>query len=251
MNTNYNYFNAKIKNAYYESDDVKTFILEKPKNFIHQPGQFCWLTLPSSLKKSDTDIPKVPMAIASGTNESKLIFSFKNWGNLTQELFKLKTKDTIAVSLAMGTYLPFNNFISSKIYLIAGGTGITPIRSLLFSIKSKKENYKLFYGVKSPKDFLYKDDLKNWDVKFIVEKSDTDNQWEGDFGFVTSLLPKNMEIKNGLCYICGPYPMMQNVVSLLKNIGFSEDQIYVSIEKMENDQVLGPVFLVSDLNITF
>ncbi|MFV2015578.1 MAG: hypothetical protein ACC656_09140 [Candidatus Heimdallarchaeota archaeon] len=149
--------------------------------------------------------------------------------------------------------MPFDNFVSANIYLIAGGTGITPIRSVLNSLHNKKMKSRtiLFYGVKSPKDFMYTDEFDSWNVKTIVENYSEADKWNGNVGYVTKLLTNEMDFKHGICFVCGPNPMMQNVVSILKSIGFTEDQLFVSIEKMINNQVIGPVFPVSDHNVPF
>jgi len=248
----YNYYNVKIKNIIDETSDVKTFILTKPKGFKFKSGQFIWV----SLKDPGPDIPKFPMAIASGLNEQHLMFSIKSWGDPTKAIFELKKGDKVAVSDALGTYLPFNNFVGTNLYLIAGGTGITPIRSVLTSIqdeKMKKLRSKtiLYYGAKTPSDFLYKDEFKKWQAKTIVETKEGHDKWKGNLGFVTKLLTNEMDSVNGICFVFGPYPMMQNVVSILKSLGFTEDQIYVSIEKMIDNQVIGPIFPVSDSNVSF
>ena len=220
MTLTIHYFDIVIKNIIQETPDVKTFILVKPLNFSHLPGQFCWLTLPS-LRNVGDSFPRTPMAIASGIHDNELVFSFRNWGFLTEKFFKLNLGDVLSVSDPLGTAIPLQLFESRDIICIAGGTGLTPVRSLMLSLDS---NHKpdLYYGAKTPSDILYREELKSWHSKVIVERSNGSDNWNGDLGYVTKLLPPNLQIKDKICYICGPYPMMQNTVNVLKQLGFPD-----------------------------
>lgn len=242
------YFDVEIKKIINETPDVKTFHLQKPKGFHHAPGQFCWLTIPS-LRNEKDHFPRTPMAIASGINEKELVFSFRNWGFLTEKLFSLQSGDYISISEPLGTSVPLELFESRKVICIAGGTGITPVRSLIRSIKSKKKP-DIYYGARSPSDILYKKELHDWESHIIVEQTNGTAEWKGPLGYVTKLLPSTLDSSDIICYICGPYPMMQNAVNVLRKIGFPDDKLYVSLEKVENNEVIGPVFPVSDPNVT-
>lgn len=241
------YFDITIGNIIQETPDVKTFILEKPQGFSHLPGQFCWLTLPSLIKPGDS-FPRTPMAIASGVHDNELVFSFRNWGYLTEKFFALQPGDVLSVSEPLGTAIPIDLFQTKHIICIAGGTGLTPVRSLMRSMDSNHQP-ELYYGAKTPSDILYKEQLLLWNSKVIVEQSNGSDDWTGDHGYVTKLLPPDLETKGNICYICGPYPMMQNAINVLKKIGFLDDQLYVSLEKMQDNEVIGPVFPVSDPNV--
>ena len=242
------YFDLEIEKIVQENSVIRTIIFTKPENFNNMPGQFCWLTVPE-LRKSTNNIPRTPLAIASGMFEDQLIFSFRNWGGLTKLFFEKKIGDILSVSQPLGLHAPVDLFNSNKTICIAGGTGIVPIRSLVNSMKSKK-HLKVFYGARTPSELLYKEEIYQWDSEIIVEKSDEGANWFGQQGFVTKLLTQSIFDSYKYCYICGPIPMMQNAVAVLKELGFTSQNIYVSLEKIENDEVIGPVFPVSDPNVT-
>ena len=243
------YFDVVIEKIVNETSANKTFILTKPANFNNLPGQFCWLTLPE-FRAQSPDFPRTPMAVGSGVEEDKLIFSFRHWGFLTGKFFELKIGDTLSVSQPLGSPVPIDLFESTSSLLIAGGTGVVPIRSLIQTLNSHG-NYKVLYGAKSPSELLFKDELATWNSEIIVEQADNGSDWKGPKGFVTKLLNKSLIEIYKYCYICGPFPMMQNTVAVLKKIGYSADHIYVSLEKIENNEVIGPVFPVSDPNVAF
>lgn len=243
------YFNLPIEDIITETSDTKTFILAKPRGFNHFPGQFSWLSLPS-LTSSSQPFPRTPMAIASGIHEKHLIFTFRSWGYLTDKLFTSRIGDEFTVSQPLGTSIPLDLFNTKRVICIGGGTGITPIRSLFLSINSDTP-FKLFYGARTPFDIVYKNKLSEWNSSIIVERAENSPTWSGPLGFVTKLLTNDLFHKDNICYICGPFPMMQNVVSSLRKIGFQPENLYVSLEKLENDEVIGPVFPVSDPNVVF
>lgn len=237
--------NLAIKDIIDETANVKTFVFERPRDFQFKPGQFCWISLPNQPK-----LGRSPMAIASGMNESELKFSIRAWGDLTTALFKAQVGDIITISDPEGTWFPLEMAEGRTIHGIAGGTGITPIRSLLHSIDPSKTKMKVFYGVKTPSDFLYKKELPQWDAELIVENPD--DKWDGKTGLVTDLLTRaNLDVDNGICHVCGPTPMMANTVAVLKKLGFTPDRIFVSLERMEKGKVIGPVYPVSNPIVGF
>lgn len=243
------YFDVKIEKIVEETSANKTFILSKPTNFNNLPGQFCWLTLPE-LRAQGEEFPRTPMAVGSGVSEDKLVFSFRNWGYLTGKFFELKVGDVLCISQPLGSPVPIKLFESESSLLIAGGTGVVPVRSLVQTLNSHG-NYKVLYGAKTPSELLFKDEIPNWNSEVIVEQSDNGSEWTGPLGFVTKLLNKSLPESYKYCYICGPFPMMKNTVAALEELGYTPDHIYVSLEKIENNEVIGPVFPVSDPHVTF
>lgn len=247
MTSTITYFDLEIKKIVQENSVIKTLVFSKPEGFNNRPGQFCWLSLPE-LREETKSVPRTPMAVASGMSEKDLIFSFRNWGGLTQLFFEKKVGDIISVSQPLGSSVPIDLFESNTTICIAGGTGIVPIRSLVNSIGSNN-HLKILYGARTPSELLYKNEIGNWDSEIIVERPEEGGEWKGQLGFVTKLLTQSIHERYKYCYICGPYPMMKNTVSSLKNLGFAQENIYVSLEKVENNEVVGPVFPLTDHNV--
>jgi NAD(P)H-flavin reductase len=189
------------------------------------------------------------MAIASGNLNGKLEFSIRAWGKLTNELFKKQPGEEVTIDGPYGTYFPVDQIDENTlVYLIAGGTGITPIRSLIKSITKGKKI--VYYGAKKPAELLYREEFEEWDadVNLIVDQGDA--SWGGQVGLVTELLTKLKPY--GYFFVCGPNPMEQVVVDLLRENGISDNRIYVSLEKFdEHGNVVGPVLPVSDEKVPY
>lgn len=249
MPTPVSYFDLEIEKIVQENSVIRTIFFNKPEGFNNLPGQFSWVTVPE-LRQDPNNIPRTPLAIGSGMLEDHLIFSFRNWGGLTKLFFEKKEGDVLSISEPLGSHAPVDLFESNEIICIAGGTGVVPIRSLINSMKLITHP-KVFYGARTPSELLYKDEISHWNSEIIVERPDDGATWEGQQGFVTKLLTQSVFDLYKYCYICGPFPMMKNAVVVLRELGYSMQNIYVSLEKVENNQVVGPVLPVSDPKVSF
>ena len=232
-------YNLEVQKIVTETPNIKSIIFNRPSDFQHKPGQFSWLEIPSIPNQ------KVPMAIASGSKEGYLMFTIKKWGIISEKLVESIKRDTILISEPLGTSIPLNLFSNNEIYAIAGGTGITPIRSLIHSI-DKQVN--VFYGVRTIDDFIYKNEIGNWHIKKTVEINPVVNDSNIKLGYVTSLLSENTLKLSGIYFICGPKNMMDLAIQKLLEFGIPEKNIFASIEKIVYGNVIGPVLPVKDIN---
>jgi NAD(P)H-flavin reductase len=232
-------YNAKILSVERESETIYTFKLEKHPAFNFHSGQFVWISLEGYARS--------PMAIASGENDDHIMLSIRKWGDLTTALFQLKENDIVNIDGPHGSYFPTNEIQETEdLYLIAGGTGITPIRSLIRSLTNGTTTH-LFYGAQESDQLLYLNEFKelNGTSKFTIDKPE--ENWEHEVGFVTDLL-KSVEFSKGAkIFICGPQPMLQAASVFFKSVNLDFSNIFVSIEKFDdNGNVVGPVLKISD-----
>lgn len=222
-------YHLKILKIVDEGKDIKSFYLEKPPTFIFSPGQYCFVgsrVLPHEYS---------PMAIASGTKEESLLFTIRKGNEVTNRLFELKEGDTMLVSEPKGTAIPLTKLAGTKVLCIAGGTGITPIRSLMKSLEQGEVT--ILYGTENKSTIPYKDEIKTWNAKIIFQK-DTPT------GNVTDLIQTT---EHQFAFVVGPTPMIQATITKLNKIGWKNDKIFVSIEKYLYNKILGPVFPVNEL----
>ena len=232
-------YNLEVQEIITETPNTKSIIFNRPSDFQHKPGQFSWLEIPSIPNK------KVPMAIASGSKEENLMFTVKKWGTFSEKLVESKKDDIISISEPLGTSIPLSLFSNHDIYAIAGGTGITPIRSLIHSL-DKEIN--VFYGVRTINDFIYKNEIVNWHIKKTVEIDSNTNDSKIKLGLVTSLLTQKELKSAGIYFICGPKIMMELTIQKLLEFGIPDKNIFASIEKIVDDKVIGPVLLAKDID---
>jgi NAD(P)H-flavin reductase len=82
---------------------------------------------------------------------------------------------------------------------------------------------------------LFKEDIARWLTKFKVHLTvDTpDKSWKFNTGVVTKLLESgNLTNDKKIVVACGPPMMIKFSLQTLQNIGFHDDQIYVSFERL-------------------
>ncbi len=121
---------------------------------------------------------------------------------------------------------------------IAGGIGITPMMSMLdWCIAAQPTRaIHLFYGVHNSADHAFKAFLEaltrshpNFQLHVVYANPGPDDLLGRDFqhvGFITlELLRSSLAHGRHQFYVCGPPPMMQSLMSALRDWGVKEDDI--------------------------
>ncbi len=214
--------------------DVRTFVLERPAGFEFQPGQYVWFSV------STRDA--YPMAIASGIEDERLEFSIRK-GSGTAALFEKATGDRVTISAPSGTAFPLAEIEPGQpVVLVAGGTGVTPIRATLRSLPPEHP-IRVVVGARSGADLLYADELLARPGVTLTVEDATD--WPGAVGRVTEHLA-NVD-SNAIAFVCGPDPMMLAVRDALLSAGVAASRIYLSVQALNAaGDVVGPVLSTDD-----
>lgn len=99
---------------------------------------------------------------------------------------------------------------------LAGGSGITPMRSFAMDIieKDLDINFTLFYGIEKEDEIIFKDELdslekkSNGKVKVIYVCNQPDENWNGCKGYLSGkLISEHIDVNNKTFFICGPKGM--------------------------------------------
>ena len=142
-------------------------------------------------------------------------------GDFTSKLQDIKAGTKVIVDGPYGIFTDIFG-ISSKVLLIAGGIGITPIRSLMEEMLRKGKDVTLFYANRSKNDIVFQNELEELRKLFparIIHVLSAEAEWNGEKGYIDEekirrFLP---DISEREVYICGPVPMMESLVKILKN----------------------------------
>lgn len=221
---------CKVVKIYPESPTITTFTIT-PKPIEFEAGQFAQLTVPG--------IGEAPFTPSSSPyDKEKLEFTIMKVGRVTSALFNLKEGDTVGVRGPYGKRYPLEKFKNKEIFIVGGGVGLAPLRSLLLALLYNIDDYKkiyLRYGARSPQDIVYKQFLPEWrkidklDILLSVDVGD--KTWEEKVGVVTVTLEEiPVNFKNSLAIACGPPIMMKFVTKRLLEAGFAGKDIYLSME---------------------
>ncbi len=140
----------------------------------------------------------------------------------------LKSGGVINLSQANGDFCL--DEVSKPILMIAGGSGITPFRSMLQQIaqsgQAVTKPVSLMYYARSTEHFLFREELKKFEQQapnLTVHFIDT-----SDIGFFSDahLLTYCEDFNSRDIYICGPGPMILHARKVLQQQGVNGDQIH-------------------------
>lgn len=219
-----------IKKIIPETPTITTFILDgKPINF--EAGQFAELTVPGF-----GEAPFTPSSSPYGDN---LEFTIMKVGRLTQALFNRKEGDVVGVRGPFGKPYPLQDFKKKEVFIVGGGVGFAPLRSLFLALVHNIKEYKriyIRYGARTPNDIVYKQLIPQWQkidgVDIVLTVDVGDGVWKGKVGVVTVILDQiPVDVKVAPTIVCGPPLMMKFATQRLVDAGFKHENIYLSMEK--------------------
>jgi NAD(P)H-flavin reductase len=233
---NYNLYqpiNGEITDVIVESPTIKSFVVKTEKPFKFETGQFVELTLPG-----EGEAPFTPSSSPKETDQMEI--TIMEAGRVTALLHKCGKDQAVGIRGPFGKGYPVDEFVGKEVYIVGGGVGLAPIRSLFLTLVDRVKDFKRIvcrYGAKSPDDFIYKKTLfgpwQNIDgveMKLTVDNANGD--WKGNVGVVTTIMqPDDIDIKNAAAVVCGPPIMMKYATIKLLDFGFAPSQIYLSMEK--------------------
>jgi sulfhydrogenase subunit gamma (sulfur reductase) len=233
-------FPMRIEEVIVETDDenIKTFELsfagkEDEEGFVYTPGQFAEISV---FGKGEA-----PFGMASTpTRPGRLAFSVSRIGVVTGALHQMEKGDVVGVRGPLGNGYPLETFKGKNLILIGGGFGFSTLRSLTNFIlhDSNRKAYgdlMVIYGARNPGLLLYKKDLDGWqqrgDLSLHLTVDKGENGWKGHVGFVPdvtrSVAPNT---RDAYAVVCGPPAMIKFTLPVLKELGFGDEKIFLSLE---------------------
>jgi sulfhydrogenase subunit gamma (sulfur reductase) len=227
-----------IKEIIRENDvnDLKTFklIFKNPdefKKFEYIPGQFAELSF--------FGYGESPIGIASSpTEEGYLLFTVKRVGVVTTALHESKEGTTVGIRGPFGNGWPIENLIGHNLVIIGGGFAFSTLRSLTVYILANRHLFKnvtVIYGAREPAELCYKQDLAEWekrdDLNLTLTIDRAVDGWTKKVGFIPAVTKEVApSSNNAYAIVCGPPVMIKFTIPVLTELGFSNDNILLSLE---------------------
>ena len=211
------------------TEDIKLFRIKCNLNPL--PGQFFEVSLPG--------IGECPLASCSH-NKDYIDLLTKKVGNMTSAMFQLKRGDTIYIRGNYGNGWPIKKLKDKNLILIAGGTGLAPITSMIEYIEQNRKQFKniiIYFGFRNENHILLKERIKNWKKKFnltiaLDKQISKQNEFICQTGFIHEILAKNKpNLKDTIALMCGPEIMMDCATDKLIFQGLKPNKIYWSTER--------------------
>jgi NAD(P)H-flavin reductase len=221
-----------------ETSDVKTFRLAFQDEAVREtlsfePGQFGVFSVFGQ--------GEAPFGIANSPTRGGCIeCSVKRVGKVTHSLHELRPGDTVGFRGPYGRGFPIDDMRGKNLVFVGGGIGMAPLRSLLWNCIDERSDFQditLVYGARSTADLVYKRELKEWvameDVHTVltVDPGGEDESWDGEIGFVPTVLEKaNPSPDNAVVITCGPPIMIKFVLLSLSKLKYAPEQIITTLE---------------------
>ncbi len=230
---------ARIERIIVETDDrnIRTYRLsflypEHEKKFQFLPGQFAEISVPGR--------GEVPIGIASSpTEKGYLLFTVNKAGYVTSYLHNMKEGDIIGIRGPLGRPYPWERMEGRNILIVGGGFAFTTLRSsIVYMLENRRKFGKItvVYGARRPGLLLYKKEIFEWekrsdiDMHITVDATD-DPDWKYNVGLVPNIVEEKIKsAENTIALVCGPPVMIRFTRPVLEKIGFSPEDIFLSLE---------------------
>ena len=227
---------ARVVEIVPEAKEVKTFRFAlEGSSLDYLPGQSLQISVPVpdgsrpvtrrsfTISSSPTEAGKFQITVKR--NPSGIVSNF-----LHQEV---SVGDIVSLRAPFGRFT-WNIEDASRIFLIGGGSGITPLRAMLRSIADRAlpVEVTLLDFNRSREDIIFYDELSEIErsapgVRAIFSLTDPDPGWTGATGRISASLLEDAfnQSRPELVYLCGPTPMMEAAIQLLTTLGMKPEQI--------------------------
>ncbi|KAM4771047.1 cytochrome b5 reductase 4 [Rhinophrynus dorsalis] len=176
------------------------------------------------------------------SNEKSIYIMIKIYpsGSFTPKIDSLSEGDYIYISNPQGDFKMYQTEAVEDVFLVAAGTGLTPMVKLLQHILNdlcSLRKAKLIFFNKTYEDILWREQIeqlcladKRFETQFVL--SEPSDNWIGDKGqisypLLSESITRSEERSKVLICICGPNGFVDEGIRFLQDLGFSEDEIFV------------------------
>ncbi|MEJ2004042.1 MAG: ferredoxin--NADP reductase [Cyclobacteriaceae bacterium] len=235
------YRSLRVKDIIRETKDAITIVFDHADNIKYKSGQFLTLILNIEGK----EVRRAYSLCSSPFVDANLAVTVKrvdqglvsNWLNEN-----LKVGDSIKVMDPMGSFTTEYDPDSKRhLIMFAGGSGITPLMSIIKSIllKEPESIISLIYCNRDIDSIIFKDELDKWQtdhegrLRVIHILDDAPMNWQGHSGLLThDMLVKIFErlpdwgSEHTTYLMCGPEGMMKNVQLILEEQQIPSSNIF-------------------------
>lgn len=232
MTTASRYHPLRVRAVIDETHDTKSIVFEVPgelaEQFSYRPGQFLTLRLPIEGRY----VPRCYSMSSAPTLDDALRVTVKrvekgrgsNW-----VCDRIRVGDSIELMPPSGLFSPRN--LSQNFLLLAGGSGITPVFSILRTVlKQHQGNVVLFYANRDERSVIFKKDLQLLAAEYpdrlqVIHWLDSVQGAPSQKQLAAWATPWVADA--GQAFICGPGPFMDAAQAAMIEAGMPADQVHV------------------------
>lgn len=229
-------FSLKFKNKVQVADGTWSFIFEKPADFSFEAGQYVALVLPR-LVAPDKRGPVRSLSICSAPVEPDLVFTVRiTESGFKQTLMALEPGEITQATKPIGHFTLAHAADGKRIVFLAGGIGVTPIRSILVESAHAglDRPFSFFYSNRMIKDAAFHEELKTLalpDYQYVTTFSQETLPCAGtneERGYICEdMLRKYLpaeEIAGSWYYLVGAPAFIEAMEKMLVGMGVPEER---------------------------
>jgi Na+-transporting NADH:ubiquinone oxidoreductase subunit F len=134
---------------------------------------------------------------------------------------QLEEGDQVNISGPYGDFYLRGN--CSEIIMIAGGSGLAPVKSIILDVIEKEINIimNFFFGAVTKRDLYYLDFFYELAARYdnfrfipALSKPASDDNWEGEVGLITEVVDRYIDDGSGMeAYLCGSPGMIDTTIN--------------------------------------
>jgi NAD(P)H-flavin reductase len=175
-----------------------------------------------------------PYSIASSpqrtqeTGELEVLVAVDDAGQAGAHLPQLDADVMIEIEGPVGTFVVPDEFTSAHVLLVAGGTGIAPLRAMTDHLLRSRPatRISLLYSARAHDEFAFIDELRQHASNHRLElhqtvTRDEGSSWIGGRGRIGQAHFEAVlhDPEDTLCFVCGPPAMVSESVGTLEALG--------------------------------
>jgi ferredoxin-NADP reductase len=234
-----------------ETHDTQTLRIETPSipeekaPFRFIPGQFVMVR--PYIEKHGKVIPRAYSISSSPTRAMTEGGYFDLTVRQTEEPTVSKWLNDCEVGDEIPFRGPYGNFVwepgnpeSEQLFMLGGGSGITPLKCILEYIHDRRLTNKvsLFYSCRTQTDIIFKEELpelvkgvKNARLMITLTREGAETEWTGSRGrfgledVSREIKNENFDINKSMFYLCGTPPFVGGMIKHICDIGVSKKRI--------------------------
>lgn len=237
------FYDIPVSRVVEETPDARSYELDVPTElaalFEHRAGQFLTFEVPfegmqirrSYSLASSVELGEKPVVVVKRVDGGRV----SNWFN-----------DTVQVGTMLRVQPPAGRFVlkaereDAPLLLFAGGSGITPMMSLLKSaLLTTNRRVRLIYANRDVPSIIYRDLLIRLQARFW-ERFEGVHHLDSERGFMTAANVTGLieGWADADVYICGPGPWMDVVETRVLSLGVPRGQVNVErfVSPMDPDR---------------
>jgi ferredoxin-NADP reductase len=217
-----------------ETSRVKSIVLDLPEWQGHRAGQHVDVRLTAD----DGYQAERSYSIASAPEDEQLVITVERLddGEVSPYLVdELRPGDPLELRGPIGGYFVWDEPLGGPLLLLAGGSGIVPLRAMLRHHAAIESTVpvRLLYSARSLDDVIYRDELAHFamddaiDIDFTLTREQPDD-WTGYRGRIDHELLQEVAwapVLQPLVYICGPTPFVEVAATELVKLGHEPGRI--------------------------